>query len=317
VNIISDPLGKLLFFIYNSLAFRNYGLAIIIFTLLVKLILLPLTIKQTKSMARTNEIQPLIKEAQNRYKNDKEKLNQELMRIYKENNVNPTGGCLPLLIQFPILISLFNVITRPLQYLLGKSPEVITQLADFVKTKIGVSQHIEIQIMNYFNANPGELAQLNGALTKSELINFNFLGLNLGLTPTYVPGKLFGPELGTYLPLLIIPILGVLTTYFVSKFTSPSQKDSKNKKADQPAGMQSMQYIGPLITLIFSFQLPAGVGLYWIASNGFQALQQLYITKFVKEKKELNAAAKDNVVVKKDENLEADDSSKGKEGKGE
>ena len=106
LDYIAVPLGQFLNFIYNTLAFHSYGLAIIIFTLVIKIVLLPLSINQYRSMARMQEVQPEIQEIQKRYKNDKEKLNQELMRVYQEKKVNPAGGCAPLLIQMPILISL-------------------------------------------------------------------------------------------------------------------------------------------------------------------------------------------------------------------
>jgi hypothetical protein len=93
LDIIARPLGEFLLFIYNTLAFHNYGLAILTFTLVVKLVLLPLTVKQYRSSAKMQELQPLIQEIQKRYKNDKEKLNQEMIKVYQENNYNPAGGC--------------------------------------------------------------------------------------------------------------------------------------------------------------------------------------------------------------------------------
>lgn len=285
-GFIAGPLGKLMYFIYKYLAFENYGLALIIFTVLIKLLLLPLTINQMKSTAKMQEVQPKIQEIQKRYKNDKEKLNQEMMRIYKEHNVNPAGGCLPLLIQLPILFSLFYVITRPLTYMLNKSQEVITTLAEYVGQHIDrISHHVEIEILNYFSNNLGELGQFSEILKPEELINLKFLGLNLGITPTLNTGKLFGPEMATYLPLLLIPILGVAATFLSSKMMS--QQTVQPQKDGKPSSMSnSMLYIGPMLTLLFSFQLPAGVGLYWIASYVFQIFQQLYINRFVLKKKE-------------------------------
>lgn len=288
MDIISGPFGKLLYFIYNQLALKNYGFTIIIFTFIIKLLLLPLTIKQLKSTAKMNEIQPYITEAQQRYKNDKEKLSQETMRIYQEHHYNPYSGCLPLIIQLPILLSLFAVITKPLTYLLNKAPEVITQLGDFVKTRItGSAQHIEIQIMNFFNANPGELSQFPGVLSKSELISFNFLGIDLGRIPTIKPGLLFGADAKIWLPLLIIPILAVGTTYLMTELsTAAAKKSGTSSNAAVPAGSGAMKLMGPALTLLFSFQLPAGVGLYWLAGNVFQILQQLVLNYFDKKNKE-------------------------------
>ncbi|MDR5658908.1 YidC/Oxa1 family membrane protein insertase [Serpentinicella sp. ANB-PHB4] len=106
--------GSMLFYIYEVV--DNYGLAIILFTILIKAAMLPLTFKQAKSMKKTQEIQPKIKELQVKYKNDKEKLNQKIMELYQEHNVSPFSSCLPLLIQFPIIIGLFTALRNPEVY---------------------------------------------------------------------------------------------------------------------------------------------------------------------------------------------------------
>lgn len=121
MSLIADPLGRLLLLVYGIVG--NYGISIILFTILVKLVMIPLTIKQTRSMKNMQEIQPKIKEIQNKYKNDKEKMNEKVMALYKENNVNPFGGCLPLLVQFPIIIGLFTVLREPENY--GFALEVV------------------------------------------------------------------------------------------------------------------------------------------------------------------------------------------------
>lgn len=280
-DFIAGPLGKALYFIYDVLAFRNYGLAIIIFTFFIKIIMMPLTIRQTKSTAKMTEVQPMLKDVQKRYAGDKEKINQETMKLYQEKGVNPMGGCLPLLIQLPILFALFSVITRPLTFMLGKSKEVVEVLKTFVNGQLGVvAKYPEIEIVNYFHSHAADLNldSIKGILSKSELINFNFLGLNLGLTPTINTTKLFGAEMWTYLPLLLIPLLATALTFVASKMTTPQPAPGAENQA---VSMKYMQYMGPVITLIFSFQLPAGIGLYWVAQNLFQIAERLVINKFV------------------------------------
>ncbi|MDD4297835.1 MAG: membrane protein insertase YidC, partial [Ruminiclostridium sp.] len=100
-DFIAKLLGPVLHFIYETIAFHNYGLSLIFFTVLIKAALLPLTIKQLKSTAKMQEIQPEVTKLQQRYKNDKEKLNQETMKLYQDKGVNPMGGCLPMLVQLP------------------------------------------------------------------------------------------------------------------------------------------------------------------------------------------------------------------------
>jgi YidC/Oxa1 family membrane protein insertase len=114
LDFIARPLGMLLKVIFDFIG--DYGYSIIIFTVLVKVLLLPLNIKQTESTKRMNEISPKMKEIQEKYKNDKEKLNQKLMELYKEYNYNPASGCLPALVQMPILFALYYVVQNPVKY---------------------------------------------------------------------------------------------------------------------------------------------------------------------------------------------------------
>lgn len=299
LDFIAIPLGKFLYFIYNILAFHNYGFAIIIFTIVVKLVLLPLTVKQYKSTSKMQTIQPQIQEIQKRYKNDKEKLNQEMMKVYQENSVNPAGGCLPLLIQMPILISLYWVIVQPLKFMLSKTPDQMNKIVDVaskamkaagetINTSVMLGSSRELSALNYFNTHQNLLDQLSGYLKKSELINFHFLGLDLGTVPTYKTDLLFGPDMHIYLPLLVLPILAVITTFLSTKMSMP--KPNPNSSGGQSGIANSMSntmmYIGPVMTLIFSFQLPAGVILYWTVGYVFQIFQQLYINKHIMKKNE-------------------------------
>ena len=121
INSIAVPLGKLLFYIYDIV--NSYGLSIVVFTILVKLILLPLTIKQTKSMKQMQELNPKIKALQKKYGHDKQKLNEKTMELYRQHNVNPfASGCLPLLLQLPVLFALFQVLRLPEVYVFTPKP---------------------------------------------------------------------------------------------------------------------------------------------------------------------------------------------------
>ncbi len=122
---IASVFGKLLYFIYNSVGFESYALSLLLFTIVVKLLLMPLSLKQIRSSQRMQEIQPEIARIQERYKNDKEKLNEETMKLYKEKKYNPASGCLPLVVQMPILFALFFVIRMPLTYMLDV-PKIAT-----------------------------------------------------------------------------------------------------------------------------------------------------------------------------------------------
>ena len=295
LDFVARPLGQFLLFIYNTLAFHNYGLAIIIFTILVKLVLLPLTVKQYRSSAKMQELQPMMQEIQKRYKSDKEKLNQETMKLYQENNYNPASGCLPMIVQMPILISLYWVIIQPMKFMLNKTQEQIDKLVDVATKAMGGASNWtyqkELMSLNYFNENKELLSQTSGLLSAKELINFNFFGLHLGSIPSYKTADLFGADAYIYLPLLILPILAVITTYISTKLSMPKPNQGAAQNAMASSMTNSMMYIGPIMTLIFSFQLPAGVVMYWSVGYVFTIFQQLYINKHVLKKK-------DNIVVK-------------------
>jgi membrane protein insertase, YidC/Oxa1 family, C-terminal domain len=290
LNIVEKPMGSFLYFIYNTVAFHNYGIAIIFFTLIVRACILPLTIKQYKSTANMQKIQPFIDEINKKYKNDKEKLNQEMMKIYSEHKVNPAGGCLPLLIQMPIILSLYWVISRPLYYMLGKSNDVITQLLTFVPAEFAkVTSNKELVIINYFSTNKDKLAMVTDLLKPEEVLNLHFFGLNLGLMPTFDTAKaaILGYQ---FFGLLLIPILAALTTYLSFKMSMAAQPQGQNNQ--MAASMNSsMSFVMPLMTGFFAFSVPAGLGLYWIVGNLIQMLQQLYLNKYVLNHKKAEPVA--------------------------
>lgn len=280
--------GQILYIIYDILPFElyKYGISLIIFTIIVRTLMLPLSVKQIKSQQKMQEIQPLINDIQKKYKNDKEKLSQEMMKVYQEHKYNPASGCLPLLIQMPIIFSLFAVIRNPLTYML-KGKEIAGHLINEETIQKLISMVPEGELIRGYE-------QVSAAV-KFNLIDFDFLGINLGMVPTLSRDLLFGAEMGTYLPLLIIPFLACLTTYFSSKVISMrnTSQDTKNKrgkrdeKAEAADSMQkNMLLVGPAMTLFVSFKFPAGLGFYWIIGNIYQIVQQILINKFVINKKE-------------------------------
>lgn len=253
-TLITQPLGYIIKVIYELFG-NNYGVSIIMFTILVRVLLLPLSIKQHKAMAKTQKIAPLTAELQRKYKNDKEKLNQEMVKIYQKNNINPLGGCLPLLIQFPILIGIIQVIYRPITYILkqdatalaAKLPGIVTQKSSLVEIAVAKS--------------------LN-------LINFNFMGIDLSAMPKDDPFNII---------IWIIPLLATAATYLSGKFTQAAAGNSNMPQNDQAQQMnKSMTTVMPIMTLFFTYTLPVAAALYWFISSAIQTLQQVLLNKFVK-----------------------------------
>ncbi len=274
-DFIAIPLGQFLYFLYTL--FGNYGIAIIIFTLIIRLILLPLTIKQSHSMSKISTLQPQLQEIQKLYKNDKEKLQQETAKLYQENKANPLGGCLPTLIQMPVLFSLFYVITQPLKFMLSKTPEQIEKIVKVIPELVKNTQYIQIDALNYIKEHINVLSQLGGVLKESELVNLNFLGLNLSWVPKLDFNLLLGPQAVQYIVLALLPLISAAAIFISTKLSMKMNTASTGSKTTQ----NYMLLAGPLMTLLVSFHMPAGVILYWIVGYVFQIPQQLYINKYV------------------------------------
>lgn len=292
--LITTPLGYILGWINDFV--NNYGVAIILFTVLIKLILLPLGLKQQKSMTKMQRIQPKLKEIQEKYKYDQNKASMETMKLYKEYGVNPAGGCLPLLIQFPILIGLYQVIYRPLTYILHMSASKIEELKKAYKlTGNAASRMAEI------------------AISESEkLLNFDFLGLNLSDIPwDAIKANITSPK---SLALLIIPILAGLSTFMSSKITmminkdktaeakenkvpervlSPDPKKAAGNTQSAESMTNSMTYIMPFMTVWFALTLPSAMGLYWVISNVLSLGQTILLNGYYNKKLEAEISEQD------------------------
>lgn len=276
-------LGFIINFIYGLV--ENYGLAIILFTIVVKLLLLPLNIRSQRAMKKQQRIQPALAELQKKYANDKEKLQAEMMKLYRENNVSMTGGCLPLLIQMPILIALYQVIQKPLTYLLNVDWSSATDKVQALINKTGSALQVsdltgsrQIELASMANNNPG--------IADEWAINFNFLGLDLSKNPMEGISRLFSgdfSELSVVL-LIIIPILAVFTSWLSMKITQIKQANN----ADNPAASttSTMNMLMPLMTGVFTISLPSGIGLYWTVSSVCQILQHLALNKYLEKEEE-------------------------------
>ena len=235
-------------FIYDIV--QNYGWAIIIFTIIVRLLLLPLNIKQQKSMMRMQKISPLLTEIQEKYKNDKEKLNKETMKIYQDYKISPMAGCLPMLIQFPILIALIKVIYDPGLYMFGL-------------------QNTAEALTLYPEATNITVAKLIMAVKECGL-NSTFFGINLTAIPDW---KILNT-------LWVFPALATVATFFSGKITQAMSGTAVNEQQQQQTKMMSA--IFPLMTAFFTFTMPVAASLYWTISSAIQIAQTYILKKFIK-----------------------------------
>ena len=306
--LITKPMGFIIEHIYNLVA--NYGLAIIIFTIIIKMILIPLNIRSQKAMRKQQKIQPIIAELQKKYANDQEKLQREMMKIYKENNISMTGGCLPMLIQFPILIGLYQVIQRPLSYLIGVDWS-LDAVANEVYRLRDAMVNLGYNLGNYAQATVdvikktgqiqlskwAEIIGTNGTALEGVgegvhpwVINFNFFGLDLSNAPSAAFSKIMALDFSDWsiIALLLIPLLAIVASIVSMKITqAQSGQNNKNSDNNQAAQMsKTMNLMMPVMTGFFTITLPAGLGLYWIISSVVQIAQQLALNFYFDKKGE-------------------------------
>ena len=270
--ILKDPLAFIIRPIYNMIG--NYGITLIVATILVRLLTIPLTIKSQKNTTKTQLIQPEIIKLQNKYKNDRDTLAREMQKVYKKYDVNPLGGCLPLILQMLILFGFIGVIYNPI--------ECILQLdkADILKEMKELGQNKEwIESVRKIKGQDVNICGMNGVSEAirslgKEPINFNLLGMNLAKIPS-------GSD---NLMQWIFPALAVLSTVLSSLLTK-KQMQAQSKGNEQVQGMgNAMVWMMPAMTLFFIFMMPIAMSLYWFVSTAIQLLQQTVINKAITNK---------------------------------
>jgi len=316
---ILDPLYQAFGFVMRTLydVFNNFGVVIIIFTILLRAFMIPLGIKQFKGTIKQQSMSKELDDIKRRYSNNKEELTKAQQALYAKTGFSPLSGCLPSIVQLIIIWPVYRIISAPLVHIAGVPVENITGadgLAAMAK-KLGlisdsvVSQaaRMNIPILNKLNESVAFLTQAldSGLIKLNQLIDLNFFGMNLGLNPTYKPELIFGDQMSTYLPLLLIPILSVTTTFIslkVTQWTAPNRKQIQEDKErakknpakasqdapDPTASMtKGMTWFMPLFTLWISFTLPAAMGLYWIVGNIMSMVQQFLLYSFITKRTEI------------------------------
>ena len=269
---------------------NNYGLAIILFTAIIKLIMLPLSIKQQRSMKKNAELQEKLKVIQFKYKNDPEKLNKETMDLYKQEKMSPFSGCFSAIIQFILLISIFYMVRFPLTYMEKVDKSKIDTYTQQIKDAgMDVSQaYSEIDIIreiDFLRENNPEDETL-----KNININMNFLGLDLSKIPQQ--------NLADW-TVYIIPILYILSTFVSMRLTTSMQNANKDKKEltdgenketerneMEDAMAQSnkmMSWMMPIMSVSISLVAPLGLALYWLVNNILMIGERLVLNKVVKD----------------------------------
>ena len=302
---LSGIFGYILNFLYELI--NNYGIAIIIFSILLRLILIPITIKQQKTMKKNAKMQEKMKEIQIKYKNNPEKLNQETIELYKKENMSPFSGCFSAIIQILIILSVFWLVSQPLTYMKKIDKQVIEEYnIKIIEENNGQkATYPEIEIISRIENEYKEIdnqLKIENIENKEELenkkenlnkmrINMEFLGLDLSKVPTQ--------NLGDW-KVYVIPVLYVITSFISIKITTISQNKENSKKEviiqDKDASddmmesmgqmSNSMLYMTPIMSISIAAIAPLGLALYWLISNILMIVERVVINKFIGSKEE-------------------------------
>ena len=268
ISAIADFLGMIIRLIYNGTN-GNYFISIVLFTILTKLILLPLYISQIKSTEEINKIGPLAKKIQEKYKNDQRKQSEELAKIYAEHKVNPVAGCLPMLIQIPLVFAMFYIVKQPLTYVLNMPYEQVENYTKEYLEKDKVTNN-EVKANEILIANEYDLINMK--------VTNNF---DLGDVPANVFSKDDNKKASPVA--LVIPILSIVLSVISIKI---SQLNS-NMTEEQKEMQKSMNIMMPLLSASISYSMPLALGIYWLLGSVFGIIQQLVTKKIVKRDEEL------------------------------
>lgn len=282
MGAISQLFGYLLNALYT--VFNNYGIAIIIFSIILRIILIPITVKQQKSMKKSAELQEEMKEIQRKYKNNPEKLNQETIDLYKREKLSPFAGCFSSIIQLIIILAVFWLVSEPLTYMKKIDESIINDYKTELQQENGQTTYTEIAIINKY-----------GAQDERVHLNMNFLGLDLSKVPS--------SNLNDW-TVYVIPLLYVISSVVSIKITNNFNNKKKNKQKvitdgkevelkEEPSELEAMEamnknmmYMLPIMSVFIAFIAPLGLALYWFISNVLMIIEKIIIEKIMKHKEE-------------------------------
>lgn len=291
-QFLANIFGYLLELLYNLV--NNYGIAIILFTVIIKVLLLPLSIKQQRTTKKSAELQEKMKSIQFKYKNDPEKMNQEVMSLYKAENMSPLSGCLTAIVQFLLLLSIFYLVRSPLTYMekipIDNINNYVGQLQEEGQTVSKVYPEIDL-IRGY-----EKLKEKNPEDPNIEKINLkmSFFGLDLSKIPQQNMGDI---------TVYIIPVLYIISSFVSIKMTTKQQekikKESKKSVIDGETGeevkeennemdavMQTnkmMSWMMPIMSISIALVAPLGLALYWLINNLLMIIERTILDKFIKD----------------------------------
>ena len=276
-DLIRIPFGYLLDWLYQFAG--NYGVALILFSLIVKLVLLPMNAKSKKSMLKMSRVAPLAKALEAKYADDQQKYQQELMKLYKEEGVSTTGGCLWSFIPLLILLPLYYVIREPITYVMHIPAEQAAQIVEIIGEHValeGNEYYHQLFAAKYIGEYTSEILAAIPSLTAEMLtpIDFGFLGIDLAAIPTWKVWTISTwSQIGGAILALLSGGSNMLSMWISQKMNGSVATNDKGEKDESAAKMNQqmnmMMWMMPLMSIWFGFTMPAAITVYWIAQAVF------------------------------------------------
>ncbi len=313
-KIITVPFGYLLDFLYQITT--NYGVALILFALAVRLVLMPINAKSKKSMMKMSRIQPKIQEIQRKYANDQQKQNEAIQQLQREEGASMgCGGCLWSIVPLLILFPLYAVVRQPITYLLHESAEVTAQIISVVKEGLPElfknSYYDQVTASSHISEFADALKDVVANQRTLEGVNFSFLGIDLGQIPTF---NIFGAAWKwdwTHIGGFLIPVLSAASqvlSMWLSQRSNNSVITNKDGIQDKEAASKSqtaqqaqiMMWMMPLMSLWIGFTVPAALSLYWLVGGVFAIVENQIMTKHYRKIYDLEDAARLQVALERE-----------------
>lgn len=286
LNIILTPFAKLLLLFYNVTG--SYGVALILFGLVVRLILFPVFLKGRKGMLSMSGLAEKQRVLQQKYARDREKYSRELQKLYEEEGVKPSSGCLWSFLPMPFLMILYAIIRQPLTYLMNMNQDHFNAVSNLLYGNVLDYKNKQLQMAQDVFLNHDKIVAAIPELAGMPQIDFTFLGVNLSETPHFLFWRAedVGAAFGLWLIPVISALLGVVSMILTNKINAVVLHTQKTM--DQSSMMTMV--IMPLFSLWICFTLPAALGVYWIANSLFAMLQEVinipFLRSFLKKQEE-------------------------------
>lgn len=295
LGILATPLGFVVEWIYHLIP--NYGWTLILFTLFARVLLFPLMLKQQKSTVRMAAYQPMINEINEKWKDNKERQQEEMMKFQQESGFSMTAGCLPMILNMLVMFGIIEVVYRPMQYVMRISKDVIAQAVEAANTAFSLNLNasnamVQNELINVVKQNPDTFRDIFGdKLSTITQFDFTFFGIDLSQTPGAAGWFTIG---------IIIPILSVVTMLLMQIITQ------KTSGQQMQGSMKMMPWVMSLSFCFISFTVPIGFSLYYATGNVLSVIQSLIMKKIYDPEKikkevadEMEAKKKEKKVKKK------------------